>query len=557
MGDSMAFSIFRLQRLFVLVTIGVLTILGRLYFLQVVEADRLGLSALESRIVEAPADGLRGDILDRNGLPLTGTSGQSHLFVFPAQINQPQEVWSKLAYRGIDSRELRELLWTAKRPFKWKHAISMQTAIEINDANIPGVIVVSDKKRYSANALAAHVLGYINSADNQGVSGLEANYDSVLRGYQSSYVAALVDASQQIIPGLGYKRIHVTAGKRPGSIVLTIDKRIQSIVETVLDQKVSKGAVVIMNPSTGEILAMASRPNFEADRLEMYLTQQSAPLVNRAIMSYQPGSVFKLVLAAAALEKRLVKPEDYFMDKGYIDVNSIRFRGWDYEKGPRGKISFTEALAYSSNPVFIELALQLGAKDLVDYARKFGFGQPSGVSLEGDAKGNLPDVASIFPADLANLSIGQGTLEASPLQVVNMVGAIANGGTLRQPVLVSRIINDDGSVTSIPPGRAPERVLSAPVAAQLREMMKAVTDYGTGAAAQVETYGSAGKTGSAETGRHAQGKSINHAWFAGFAPAVNPEYAAVVFVEEGMSGGDIAAPLFREMMEQILNQRQN
>lgn len=555
MGDSMAFSIFRLQRLFFLVAIGVFAILGRLYYLQIVEADKLGRSALASRIVEAPSDGLRGDILDRNGLPLTGISGQSHLFVFPAQINQPQEVWSKLAEKGINNLELREMLWAVKRPFRWQHAISVQTAARINAANIPGVIAVTEKKRYSTNALAAHVLGYINAADNQGVSGLEATYDSVLRGYQSSYVAALVDASQQIIPGLGYKRIPVAAGKRPGSIVLTIDRRIQSIVETVLDQGVSKGAAIIMNPSTGEILAMASRPNFEADRLEMYLAHQSAPLVNRSIMNYQPGSVFKLVLAAAALEKGLVKPEDHFMDNGYIDVNAIRFRGWDYEKGPRGRITFTEALAYSSNPVFIELALRLGAKDLVDYARKLGFGQPSGVGLEGEAKGTLPDTANVFPADLANLSIGQGTLEASPLQVVNMVGAIANGGTLRQPILVSRIINDDGSVTSIPAGHAPERVMSAPVAAQLREMMKAVTNYGTGVAAQVETYGSAGKTGSAETGRLTHGKSINHAWFVGFAPADNPEYAAVIFVEEGMSGGDIAAPLFREMMEQILNQR--
>ncbi|KYZ77535.1 peptidoglycan glycosyltransferase [Anaerosporomusa subterranea] len=551
----MAFSVSRLRKLFFIVTIGVFAIFGRLFFLQVIETDKLSIRALESRIVEAPANSIRGDILDRNGLPLTGTVGQSYLFVFPAQIYHLQKVCSNLVDLGVDSVELRETLATVKQPFKWKYAIDQQTANKINEAALPGVIAVTEKKRYSLNGLAAHVLGYINAADNQGVSGLEASFDSILRGHQTTYIAAMVDAGQRIIPGLGYKRIHASEGRRPGNIVLTIDKRIQTIVESVLDQSVSKGAVIIMNPVTGEILAMASRPNFDADHLELYLNHQSAPLLNRAIVNYQPGSVFKLAVAAAALEQQLVKPQDTFFDNGYIEVNSIRFRGWDYEKGARGKITFTEAMAYSSNPVFIELGLKVGAKNLLSYARKLGFGQLSGIGLQGEAGGTLPDAAAVFSADLANLSIGQGTLEASPLQVVGMVSAIANGGILRQPVLVSRLINHDGSITVVPQGRPPQQVMSAPVAAQMREMMKAVTEYGTGAAAQVEKLGSAGKTGSAETGRLSQGKSINHAWFAGFAPAANPKFAAVVFIEEGMSGGDIAAPLFREIMERILTQQ--
>ncbi|MDF2502480.1 MAG: Peptidoglycan glycosyltransferase [Anaerosporomusa subterranea] len=551
----MAFSVSRLRKLFFIVTIGVFAIFGRLFFLQVIETDKLSIRALESRIVETPANSIRGDILDRNGLPLTGTVGQSYLFVFPAQIYHLQQVYSNLVDLGVDSVELRETLSTVKQPFKWKYAIDQQTANKINEAALPGVIAVTEKKRYSLNGLAAHVLGYINTADNQGVSGLEASFDSILRGHQTTYIAAMVDAGQRIIPGLGYKRIHASEGRRPGNIVLTIDKRIQTIVESVLDQSVSKGAVIIMNPATGEILAMASRPNFDADHLELYLNHQSAPLLNRAIMNYQPGSVFKLAVAAAALEQQLVKPQDTFFDNGYIEVNSIRFRGWDYEKGARGKITFTEAMAYSSNPVFIELGLKVGAKNLLSYARKLGFGQLSGIGLQGEAGGTLPDASAVFSADLANLSIGQGTLEASPLQVVGMVSAIANGGILRQPVLVSRLINHDGSITVVPQGRPPQQVMSAPVAAQMREMMKAVTEYGTGAAAQVEKLGSAGKTGSAETGRLSQGKSINHAWFAGFAPAANPKFAAVVFIEEGMSGGDIAAPLFREIMERILAQQ--
>lgn len=551
----MVFSISRLQSLFVFVAIAVSAILGRLFFLQVIEADKLSISALESRMVEAPASSIRGDILDRHGLPLTGTVGQSYLFVFPAQIDHPHQAWSRLNDLGVNPIGLQEALTTCKQPFKWKQGIDQQIADQINAAAIPGIIAVTDKKRYNPNGLTAHILGYINAADNQGVSGLEARFDSLLRGHQSTYIAAMVDAGQQVIPGLGYKRIHASAGRRPGNIVLTIDKRIQKIVESVLDQGVRKGAVIIMNSATGEILAMASRPNFDADHLEMYLTDQSAPLVNRAIINYQPGSVFKLVVAAAALEHRLVKPDDTFFDHGYIDVNSIRFRGWDYDKGIRGTISLTEALAYSSNPVFIELGLKLGSSKLINYARQLGFGQSSGIGLQGEAAGTLPDPADVFPADLANLSIGQGILEATPLQVVCMVSAIANGGILRQPLLVSRLINHDGSITVIPPGRPPRQVISSPVAAQLRKMMRAVTEYGTGVAAQVEPFGSAGKTGSAETGRTLEGKSINHAWFAGFMPADDPQYAAVVFIEEGMSGGDIAAPIFREIMERIITQQ--
>ncbi len=552
----MAFSvsISRLRSLFMFVAIAMSAILGRLFFLQVVEADKLSISALESRMVEAPANSIRGDILDRHGLPLTGTVGQSYLFVFPAQIYHPQQVWARLNELGINPAGLQEALTTYRQPFKWNQAIDQETAEQINAAAIPGIVAVTDKKRYNPDGLTAHVLGYINAADNQGVSGVEERFDAVLRGHQSTSIAAMVDAGQQVIPGLGYKRIHASEGRRPGNIVLTIDKRIQKIVESILDQGVRKGAVIVMNPATGEILAMASRPNFDADHLERYLTHQSAPLVNRAIINYQPGSVFKLVVAAAALEHRLARPDDSFFDPGYIDVNSIRFRGWDYEKVIRGRITFTEALAYSSNPVFIELGLKMGPSRLINYASRLGFGQSSGIGLQGEAAGTLPDPADVFPADLANLSIGQGVLEATPLQIVGMVSAIANGGILRQPLLVSRLINHDGSITVIPPERPPQQVISPPVAAQLRKMMQAVTEYGTGVAAQVEPFGSAGKTGSAETGRLLEGKSINHAWFAGFTPADDPQYAAVVFIEEGMSGGDIAAPVFKEMMERIVAQ---
>jgi len=314
-----------------------------------------------------------------------------------------------------------------------------------------------------------------------------------------------------------------------------------------------KVAVIVLRPATGEILAMASRPNFDANHLDSYLNQSSAPLLNRAISAYQPGSVFKLVAAAAALEKGIVHPGDQFFDPGYIEVNHLRFKGWDYDKGGRGQLNFTEALAYSSNPVLIEIGLKLGAENLISYAEKLGFGHRTNLNFDGESEGFLPPVESITPGELANLTIGQGKLEATPLQVVSLVATIANDGVKVNPYLISKLTNADNVVIKNFIPSTGIRVLSKKTAGQMQEMMTAVTQFGTGQAANLEGVGAAGKTGSAETGRvNASGQSINHAWFAGYAPIKKPQFAVVVFVEEGMSGGDVAAPIFSEIMKDII-----
>jgi peptidoglycan glycosyltransferase/penicillin-binding protein 2 len=184
----------------------------------------------------------------------------------------------------------------------------------------------------------------------------------------------------------------------PSHVVLSIDSRVQKIVENVMDQQVDKGAVVVLRPGTGEILAMASRPAFDANNLGEYLGRATAPLLNRAVAAYQPGSVFKLAVAAAALEEQVVRPEEKFYDPGYIDVNGLRFKGWDYEKGERGTLTFAEAMAYSSNPVLIQVGMRLGAAKLIDYAGRFGFGRRPGLGFDGEADGNLPAPDSVYPA---------------------------------------------------------------------------------------------------------------------------------------------------------------
>ncbi len=554
----MAYSSTRLLKLvlFFLVLSGLLV--TRLFYLQIMQGPHLALEGLSIRIQELPVEVSRGEILDRNRLPLTNTAQQFSVIIFPGQVdNKTKQTLIELnSVLNLSSEQIKTAvnrLNTSEYPFRLADDIGSEAALKINQLQIPGIVAVAEKVRYGNGVLAAHVVGYINSADNKGVSGIEGMYDELLHGSQPEYVAAIVDAGQQLIPGLGYKRMKLTTNTRENNVVLTIDKQIQQKVEEVMDHTIVKGAVVIMRPTTGEIVAMASRPAFDANNLSRYLDQSSAPLLNRAISAYQPGSVFKLVVAAAALENKTIHMNDVFFDAGYIDVNNVRFQGWDYDQEPIGRLTITEAMAHSSNPVFIEVALKLGADKLIEMAQKLGYGSRTKLDFIGESEGNLPSASQLYPGDLANLAIGQGFCEATPVQLAQTVATIVNDGVKVDPYIVSMLTSTDGATVKEFQSRPSVRVMSRQTAEKLRTMMTAVTQYGTGQAAYVEGFGSAGKTGSAETGRtNTVGKGINHAWFAGYTPLEHPKYVIVVFVEEGMSGANVAAPIFREIAASIL-----
>ncbi|HBS58486.1 MAG TPA: penicillin-binding protein 2 [Firmicutes bacterium] len=532
---------------------GWLLLVGKLFHLQVLENKKLAGLALAQRVQEVPVAVARGDILDRNGQALTNTSLHYSVLLFPGQIaNKVETAESLSSYVQMPARQIVMQMQEFSRPFKLKTDVDAVSAGKVNSLGVPGVVAVEERLRYGFNNQAAHVLGYINASDNRGMSGIEQAFDSVLRTQQVEAVAALVDGGQQLIPGLGYKRIILAGDKPPAHVVLTLDSQVQRKVEMVMDRRMKTGAVVVLQPYTGEILAMASRPGFNGNDLAACLNRPDAPLLNRAIAGFQPGSVFKVVVAAAALEEGVVTAEDMFYDPGYIDVGKLRFKGWNFDKGGNGRISFMEAMAFSSNPVFIEVGLKLGADHLVDYARKFGFGSPTDIGLEAEAGGNVPDAEDMFPGDLANMAIGQGQLEASPLQVASMIATVVNDGVRVTPRLVEKTIAYSGTTLRKFPVAAGKRIITKGTAAQLRTMLAATTKNGTGQGALAEKIETAGKTGSAETGRtDASGKGINHAWFAGYAPVKNPRYVIVVLVEEGRSGGDVAAPIFKEIVEEL------
>ena len=550
----MALHVSRMKTMLALFFVAGSLLIIRLFYLQVIENTDFIKQSLNMRMQQVPIQVARGEIVDRAGLALTNTAQQYTIIIFPSQIKSVQMAANQLAkLTGMQEEFVLSQMTSHKQPFKLKVNIDDSTRKKINMIKIPGIVVVSEKVRYGYGALASHVTGYINNIDNEGVSGIESMYNDVLTGNQPEYATVLVDATDQVIPGLGYKRLRLAEGLGPSNVVLTLDRGIQKIVESIMDQHSINGAVVILRPATGEILAMASRPNFDTNHLDDYLVQNTAPLLNRAVSAYQPGSVFKLVTAAAALESGIVNPNDIFFDPGYIDVNDLRFKGWDYDKGGRGELTFAEALAYSSNPVFIEVGLKLGAEALLSYSQKFGFGHRTNLNFNGEAAGNLPELDTISPGELANFTIGQGKFEATPLQVASMVATIANDGIKMDPYLVSKLTNSEGVVVKSYSESSGTRILSKKTAGQLQEMMTAVTRFGTGQIAYVEGGGSAGKTGSAETGRvNKEGKGINHAWFAGYGPLINPQYAIVVFVEDGMSGGDIAAPIFADILSGLV-----
>lgn len=546
----MAFSVKRIYCVLLIFSVIGIALFMRLLYLQGIIGNELAILGLFSRVQEVELDHDRGEIFDRNLKPLTNRNKQYDITLFPSQLKDKDACIQALAQYNTGSPiPLNTRVEQMVKPIKLMDNIPKNIAIEIKNQNLDGVVIHEAKNRYSD--IASHIIGYCNLTDNRGMSGLEAMYDDQLKLGNQKYLAAFLDARSKLIPGLKYKQINLTKQVEKHDLVLTLDDSVQKVVEKVFDQHAQKGAVVVMDPHTGDILAMVSRPNFNAAQLDQYLTGGNGALLNRAISAYQPGSVFKLVVAIAALEKNLVDIDEKFIDKGYIDVDGTEFRRWDYKTGTR-TITFQDAMAYSSNPIFIEVGLRIGMKGLVEYAEKLGFGNTTRLQFYNEISGNLPSEDNIYRGELANLSIGQGECEVTPMQMAALISTIVNHGIQVNPVLVDYSINEDGEKFKIRKYSQAKRIFSLHTAEEIKKMMIAVNQYGTGQAAWIQNGGSAGKTGSAETGRKsADGKGISHAWYVGFSPIDEPKYVVVVFVEDGLSGGDVAAPIFKEIIENI------
>ena len=558
---------------FCLLLTGFLGMAGHLAYIMVYRHDFYAVKALNQQSQLVPLEmPMRGDILDRNLQPLTNSREESRIVVFPGVMQDKTAVTGKLAQiLGLNEQDIERDF--GDKPGLLPMPITSEQAGRIKASRLQGVLVGRFRQRNGLPELADHVVGYVGKVstgqeletlramnreksyslgDWVGKMGLEYYFDGELKGTTPLAGArTYVDGKGRSIPGLGYKLENGLTDAARHNLVLTINKKFQQQVEAVLDERgIRAGAITVMDPNTGDILAMASRPGFslhqegeEQVRNSVY-TREYNGFMERNTRLFQPGSVFKVVVAAAALEEGVAKPESRFLCLGDSDEYVSC-----YEPAGHGQIDFNKAMAISCNPTFARLGLRVGAEKLIDYARRFGMDKQEiiGYPYPADRRQNLAGIAE--PYNLVNSSLGQGPVLASPVQITAMMAAVADNGIYREPRLVSEIRDYTGQVTRSFSAAKGKRAVSGETAAELQRMLEEVTLNGTGKSAYIENGGSAGKTGSAQIS--AAGTSVD-AWFSGYAPVSNPRFVVTVMIEQGESGGKTAAPVFRAVMERLL-----
>lgn len=574
-----------------LLVFGMISILVlRLVWLQLFQGAYYKKSAETNRTRKISVQAPRGDIYDRNGAVIVSNRPSFAVSIIPNEYAKPQESTPLLAtITGVNDEEINQLLKNSGdfpyTPVRIKRDIDdvMIAKIEERHAYLPGVVIEAIPVRhYIYKELAAHVLGFVGSisseeyakrkqqgyhpADLVGKDGLEREWEDVLRGIDGVRMLEVAASGEEIRP----------LGNQPSvpgrGLVLTLDANLQKAAEEALAAQVAAsrnigqpakgGAVVVLDVNTGGVLAMASCPAFDPNLFaggisskawNELLADADHPLNNRAIQNaYPPGSVFKIVTAAAALEMNLTTPQEIFDDQGVYILNGWKFYGWNV-KG-LGKLNIVDALALSSDPVFYELGRRMGADNLAAYALTFGLGNPTGIKLAGEAKGIVPYVEwkeknygePWYPGETLIAAIGQGYYLATPLQQALLIMAVANGGIVYKPKLVDKILTPEGSLVTTLPSEVLRTIYLRPdVWDTVRQGLIAVTTRGTGAAAfKGFPLTIAGKSGSAETGR-----GTTHSWFACYAPAEKPEIAIAVLVEEGGDASVAAVPVTRRVLE--------
>ncbi|HYG81965.1 MAG TPA: penicillin-binding protein, partial [Pyrinomonadaceae bacterium] len=470
------------------------------------------------------------------------------------EVRNVEEASHKLApLVGEDAAALAAKLKQAQdsnKKFAWvARKLDEEPAARVRALNIAGVYSLKEPKRqYPNGQLAAHVLGFVG-LDETGLAGIERAYDKEIRG-EPGRVMVETDAH-----GRAYGSFEAEA-RRGETVVLTIDRLVQykteqALLAAVERNRAKSGSAIVLDPRTGEILALANAPTFDPNNWRDATDQER---VNEALQNiYEPGSTFKIVAFSAAIERGLIKPDDRIdCQMGSITVAGRVVR----DHHAFGSLTTTEALAKSSNVAAIKLGLKVGDDSMYDYMTRFGFGTKTGVELSGETDGLLRKVSRWHPSSMGSLAIGQ-EIGVTPLQMAAAFATLANDGLRVSPHLVSEVRAADGSVVY---SAAPEqrRVVSARTAQTLRGMLEQVTLAGTAKLAQLDGYTAAGKTGTAQKidpKTRAYSKTKHIASFVGFAPAENPAVVIIVVIDEpagAYHGGDVAAPVFREIAEEIL-----
>lgn len=551
----------RIKIVLLVVIIAFIIIIGKVFYIEVIDYGKLNTLANGVWSRNLPIEADRGKIYTVDGEVVAGNLTTTSLVFIPNQIKNKEVVASKISeILGVDKSKIEEHLYKKsmmERVHPEGRRLSYEIADKIEALHFEGVYLLKESKRYYPHdEMLSHVLGYVG-IDNQGLSGLELQYDKILTGEYGS-IQYFSDAK-----GNTLDRSSVYVEPEDGlDIYLTVNYDIQSAVERELDNVVLKynpdGAwAIVMDPNSGEILGMSSRPNFNPNSYQNYSTET----INRNMAiwaSYEPGSTFKiLTLSAAVNENKVDLIKDTFYDGGSVNVDGARIKCW--KAGGHGSQTFLEVVQNSCNPGFVELGRRLGVNTLFDYIDKFGYGKKTGIDLNGEATGILFPLSKVGPVELATTSFGQG-VSVTALQQVTAVSAAINGGTLYKPYIVKRIVEHETGqiIEERKPVIVRDDIVSEDTSEKVRMTLESVVSLGTGRNAYIDGYRVGGKTGTAQkvnNGVYMKGNYIVS--FIGFLPANDPKAVVYLAIDnpKGITqyGGTVSAPIVKNIMEDVIN----
>ncbi|MGI6119111.1 MAG: penicillin-binding transpeptidase domain-containing protein [Desulfosporosinus sp.] len=547
----------RIAFLFLCVSIFLVILIIRLGYVQLSQGADLRKKAEDSHFRGVPVAPKRGNIDDRQGNVLAMSVSSETVYAIPAEVKQSgraQEIAGILSpLLGKSASEIEQRITKRSALEYVQKRVKPEVAAQIRALKLPGIGTTEDSQRYYPYAtLASHIIGF-TGIDNQGLEGIELTRDSELKGIAGSILQEF-GANGIPLPQAENKYL---APKQGNTVRLTIDKNIQLFAERELQKLMSgqginmngqvpkSASILAMDPNTGEILALASVPTFDPNHY-----QASDPSTRRNIAvqnGYEPGSTFKIITLAAALEEKKIRLTEHYFDKGAYTVLGKNVRCW--KAGGHADQSFVQVVENSCNPGFVEMGQRLGMDNFYKYLRDFGFGQKTGIEMSGEALGILANKKKATALDLATMSIGQ-TNNVTPIQLLTAVSAVANGGTLMKPQLVKEIVGPSGKVITPFKKEEVRRVISEDTSKLVREALESVVTNGTGRRSFLPGYRVAGKTGTAQkvaNGGYIQGEYI--ASFVAFAPADNPKLAMLAVIDGvPFYGGAVAAPVLQTVM---------
>ena len=567
------------KRLVVVLILACIVFTGLIFrtgYLQLIKGDWLTEKALDQQTRDIPIEPKRGTIYDRNMKELAVSVTKYTVWAKPVEVKDKEAAAKELApMLGEEYEDVLKLLKKKNMALvRIKRWVDDDVSEKIRDAKLSGIWVAEDNQRYYPYGnFASYVLGH-TSDDATGIAGIEMKYDKHLKG-KSGRLIVSTDASGREIPHGMEKYYEPVQGN---GLVLTIDEVIQHYTEKAVQKayeinNAKRVTAIAMDPNTGDILAMASKPDYDPnqsrtaiypyyenelsqysdkEKIKGYFSMWRNPAVSD---TYEPGSTFKLITSSAALEENLVKETDKFVCSGSVTIGGRRIKCWRHYR-PHGEQTFPQGVQNSCNPVFIELGNRLGVSKLYDYIEAFGFMDTTKLDLPGEAKGILYNEKNVGPVELATISFGQ-SISVTPMQLITAISAIANDGKLMEPRIVKEKVDNQGNVVETISPKVVRQVISEETSEKMMEIVQSVVSEGSGKAAYLPGYRVGGKTGTAQKvidGKYAQGKYICS--FIGIAPTDDPQIVVLAIVDEptGVSafGSTTAGPIVKEIMSDSL-----